>query len=220
MKIHPEGYSSIVKFFFFGFLFDTAIISVSHNNLIVIFIVACITAVTGFLIFNFFRHPDRQLISDENKVFSPADGKIVAIEKFVDNTYFNAERLQISIFMSLTDVHINWVPVSGKIVHKRYFPGKHMVAFNPKSSEENERAEIVVRTQTNKEILVRQVAGIMARRVVNYFSPEDQTNQFDEMGIIKFGSRLDVILPTDVKITVEMGQKVKAIETCLAEFSQ
>ncbi len=219
MKIHPEGYPSIVKFFFFGFLFDTAIISMSHNNIIAILIVAIITLIVGFLIFNFFHYPERQLIPDENKIFSPADGKVVAVEKFIDTAYFNTERLQISIFMSLTDVHINWVPISGKIVYKRYFPGKHMVAFNPKSSEENERAEIVIQTKTRKEILVRQVAGIMARRVVNYFSPEDETKQFDEIGIIKFGSRLDVILPTDVKVAVKLGQKVKAIETCLAEFS-
>lgn len=219
MKIHSEGYPSIVKFFFFGFLFDTAIISISHNNLYIILIVAGITTVIGILIFNFFRHPTRQAIPDKNKIFSPADGKIVAIEKIIDEAYFNAERLQISIFMSLTDVHINWVPISGKIIYKRYFPGKHMIAFNPKSSEKNERAEIVIQTPERKEILVRQVAGIMARRVINYFLHEDQTKQFDEMGIIKFGSRLDVIMPTDVKVSVKLGQKVKAIETCLAKFS-
>ncbi len=219
MKIHREGYPSIVKFFFFSLLFDTAIIAMSHNNTIVILIVAVITLIIGILIFNFFRHPKRQLVPNENKIFSPADGKVVTIEKLIDTAYFNDERLQISIFMSLTDVHINWVPISGKIVYKRYFPGKHMVAFNPKSSEKNERAEIVVRTKTGKEILVRQVAGIMARRVINYYSAEDEIKQFNEIGIIKFGSRLDVILPTDVNVTVKLGQKVKGIETCLAEFS-
>ena len=218
MKIHPQGYPSIVKFFFFGFLIDTAIISMSHNSPIAILIVGVFTLIIGFLIFNFFRIPNRKMIPDENMIFSPADGKIVAIEKFIDTAYFNSECLQISIFMSLTDVHINWVPVSGKIIYKRYFPGKHMVAFNPKSSEKNERAEIVIKTKNNKELLVRQVAGIMARRVVNYFSPEDEVNQFDEMGIIKFGSRLDVILPLEAKVSVKLGQKVSAIETCLAKI--
>jgi len=218
MKIHPQGYPSIVKFFFFGLLVDTAIISMSHNSLIAILIVGIFTLIIGFLIFNFFRVPNRKMIPDENMIFSPADGKIVAIEKFIDTAYFNSECLQISIFMSLTDVHINWVPVSGKIVYKRYFPGKHMVALNPKSSEKNERAEIVIKTKNNKEILVRQVAGIIARRVVNYFSPEDEINQFDELGIIKFGSRLDVILPLEAKVSVKLGQKVNAIETCLAKM--
>lgn len=218
MKVHPQGYPSIVKFFFFGFLIDTAIISISHNSLIAILIVGFFTLIIGLLIFNFFRVPGRKREPNENMVFSPADGKIVAIEKFIDTAYFNSERIIISIFMSLTDVHINWVPVSGKIVYKRYFPGKHLVAFNPKSSEKNERAEIVVKTKNNKEILVRQVAGIMARRVVNYFTVDDSVKQFDEMGIIKFGSRLDVILPLEAEVTVELGQKVSAIETCLAKM--
>ncbi len=218
MKIHPQGYPSIVKFFFFGFLIDTAIISMSHNNPIAILIVGLFTLIIGFLIFNFFRYPNRKMTPNENMIFSPADGKIVAIEKIFDTIYFNSERVQISIFMSLTDVHINWVPIAGKVVYKRYFPGKHLVAFNPKSSEKNERAEIVIKTKNNKEILVRQVAGIIARRVVNYLTVEDEVNQFDEMGIIKFGSRLDVILPLEAKVNVKLGQKVSAIETYLAKM--
>jgi len=218
MKIHPEGYSSIIKFFFFGFLFDTAVISLTHNNIIVILIVGIITLAIGSLIFNFFRTPERKKIQNDQIIFSPADGTIVTIEKIYDKVFFNAERIQISIFMSVTDVHINWAPVSGTIIYKRYFPGAHVVAFNPKSSEKNERSEIVIRTKNKQEILVRQVAGILARRVINYLLPEDNIKQFDEMGIIKFGSRLDVLLPIDAKILVNIGQKVKGIETALAEF--
>ncbi len=183
-----------------------------------IIILSVITFIVGFLIFNFFRVPERNKVFDANKVFSPADGKIVAIEKIYDEMYFFEERLHISIFMSPLDVHVNWCPISGEIVHKRHFPGRHLVAFNPKSSELNERAEIVIKNEEKTSIYVRQVAGIMARRVVNYLSPEDKVNQFGEFGIIKFGSRLDVLLPPTAKINVQLGQKVKGIETCLAEI--
>lgn len=219
MKIHPQGYHSIVLFFFFGFLIDTALIFISKNNLFFILILSVITFIIGFLIFNFFKVPERNKVPDINKIYAPADGKIVTIEKIYDELYFFDERIQVSIFMSPTNVHVNWLPMSGKIMSKRYHPGKHLLAFNPKSSDNNERAEIVIKNENHDAILVRQVAGIIARRVVNYLSPNDQLNQFDEFGIIKFGSRLDVLLPTDVNIKVHMGQKVKGIETCLAEFS-
>jgi phosphatidylserine decarboxylase len=220
MKIHREGYQSIVKFWIFALIVDTAIIYLFHNNLVVASIVTLFTLFLGIFLFNFFRIPQlRPRNHDDRTIYSPADGKIVTIEKIHDTEFFNAERLQISIFMSVKDVHINWIPIDGKIIFKKYYPGKHLVAFNPKSSLKNERASIVIETADKQQLLVRQVAGILARRVVNYINEGDTVSQFDEIGIIKFGSRVDLLLPPDVEVKVEIGQQVYAIEDAIATLA-
>jgi phosphatidylserine decarboxylase len=171
-----------------------------------------------FLIVRFFRYPDRTLTIDENAIYSPADGKIVIIEQKMEQKYFREERIQISIFMSVTNVHVNFYPVSGNIVMTDYFPGDKMVAWHPKSSDLNEHACVVVEDAKNRKILVKQIAGALARRIVCKAKKDEEVQQGNELGMIKFGSRVDISLPANARINVKMNQKVRAKETILAYF--
>ena len=216
-KIHREGYNFIIKFIFFALLFDVALIYAFHNNQIISVALISITLILLAILYNFFRIPRRMHRHNENHIYSPADGKIVAIEKIQDDKFFNGEANFISIFMNITDVHVNFSPISGNITRKEYYPDKHVVAFNPKSSEKNERACIVIENDDRK-IMVRQVAGFIARRIINNWKQGDKIRQFDELGMIKLGSRVDIITPNDIKLKVKLGQQVYANETILAEF--
>jgi len=170
------------------------------------------------LVLQFFRNPNREIIlTDDNIVYAPADGKIVTIEEVVENEYFNAKKLQVSIFMSPVNVHVNRNPVSGTVNYFRYHPGKYLVAWNPKSSTENERTTVVI-NNGEEEILLRQIAGFMAKRIVNYLDVGEEVEQGKDMGFIKFGSRVDLFLPLDTKIEVTLGQKVKGNKTILARL--
>ncbi|MEE9371822.1 MAG: phosphatidylserine decarboxylase family protein [Saprospiraceae bacterium] len=165
----------------------------------------------------FFRNPNREISEiNDSKIYAPADGKVVVIEKTLENEYFNDTKLMISIFMSPLNVHSNHHPVGGKVMYEKYHPGKYLVAWHPKSSTENERHTTVYKND-NSEVLIRQIAGAMARRIVNYVKVGDKVKQGGEVGFIKFGSRVDVYLPKDAKVNVKMGQKVSSRIDVIAE---
>lgn len=168
------------------------------------------------LIIQFFRNPKRTILADNNQVLSPVDGKVVVIEEVFDKEYFNEKRLQVSVFMSPINVHVTRYPVGGKVVYSKYHPGKYLVAWHPKSSEENERTTVVVKNKTFGEVLHRQIAGALAKRIVNYAEVGSKISQGSDSGFIKFGSRVDVLLPLDVKVNVKLNQKVKGGITILA----
>jgi len=170
------------------------------------------------LILQFFRNPTRTVHKTFNDILSPVDGKVVAIEEVMENEYFNAKRKQVSIFMSPLNVHVTRYPSSGSIKYSKYHPGKYLVAWHPKSSEENERTTVVLRTPKFGDILYRQVAGAVARRIVNYAEMGESVQQGDDSGFIKFGSRVDLFLPLDCEINVALNQKVKGAKTCIATF--
>jgi len=168
------------------------------------------------LILQFFRNPKRDFLTDDKVVLAPVDGKVVVIEEVFEPEYYNEKRLQVSIFMSPLNVHVTRYPAGGKIVYSKYHPGKYLVAWHPKSSEENERTTVVIRTKNFGDVLYRQIAGAMARRIVNYANQGDSVEQTADSGFIKFGSRVDVFLPADAKIHVTLDQKVKGGLTTIA----
>jgi phosphatidylserine decarboxylase len=169
------------------------------------------------IVLQFFRNPKRHTIPNENQIIAPVDGKVVVIEDVEESEYFKDKRKQISIFMSPLNVHVTRYPISGKVKYSKYHPGKYLVAWHPKSSTENERTTIVVENKTVGEILYRQVAGALARRIVNYAKKDAEIIQGTDAGFIKFGSRIDVFVPLDMKITVELDQVSKGGETVIAE---
>lgn len=169
------------------------------------------------LILQFFRNPKRHTKLNDQHVISPVDGKVVVIEEVFEKEYFNEKRLQVSVFMSPINVHITRYPVSGNVLFSKYHPGKYLVAWHPKASEENERTTIVVENPTYGKVLYRQIAGALAKRIVNYAKVDDKALQGADAGFIKFGSRVDLFLPLDTKIKVELNQKVRGGETVIAE---
>ena len=170
------------------------------------------------LVLQFFRNPRRVVkISDNNTVYAPADGKIVVIEETDEPEYFGDKRKQVSIFMSPTNVHVNRNPISSTVNYFRYHPGKYLVAWHPKSSSENERTTVVI-DNGEDEVLLRQIAGAMAKRIVNYLNEGDEVKQGADFGFIKFGSRVDLFLPLDAQIEVQIGQKVKGNKTILTRL--
>ncbi|MEX2595805.1 MAG: phosphatidylserine decarboxylase family protein [Salibacteraceae bacterium] len=171
-------------------------------------------------ILQFFRNPKRRSLQLEDVILAPADGKVVVIEDVDDPEYFDEKVTQISIFMSPINVHINWYPISGKIVYSKYHPGKYLVAWHPKSSTDNERHSIVIENPIYGKVLAKQIAGAMARRIVNYSKISEQVNQGAEMGFIKFGSRVDLLIPKNVKIEVSLDQKTIGGQTILATFNK
>lgn len=170
------------------------------------------------LIAQFFRNPKRPFIQKDSQVLSPVDGKVVVIEEVFEKEYFNEKRLQISVFMSPLNVHVTRYPVTGNVVLSKYHPGKFLVAWHPKSSEENERTTVVVRSKEFGDVLHRQIAGALAKRIVNYAKEGDAVSQTDDSGFIKFGSRVDVFLPLNTKVHVSLNQMVKGGITTLAEI--
>lgn len=171
-----------------------------------------------FFILFFFRMPSRNLDPDPGLIYAPADGKVVVIEETLENEYFKDTRLQISIFMSPFNMHSNKYPVSGQIKYVNYHPGHYLVAWHPKSSELNERSSIVIETESGAEILVRQIAGAVARRIVTYAKQDQKVTQGEELGFIKFGSRVDIFLPVGTEIEVPILQLVKANKSIIAKI--
>jgi len=169
------------------------------------------------LILQFFRNPKRDFLLDPDKVLSPVDGKVVVIEEVFEKEYFNEKRLQVSVFMSPINVHVTRYPVGGTIAYSKYHPGKYLVAWHPKASEENERTTVVVKNNTFGDVLYRQIAGAMAKRIVNYAVVNQEVTQAADSGFIKFGSRVDVFLPLDAKIKVTLNQKVTGGISIIAE---
>ncbi len=170
------------------------------------------------IILQFFRNPKRNTTINPNHIIAPADGKVVVIEDTEESEYFKGMRKQISIFMSPFNVHVNRNPVTGTVSFFKYHPGKYLMAWDPKSSTENERTTVVVKTQNGTEVLFRQIAGFLARRIVWYVKENQPVVQGKEFGFIKFGSRVDVFVPLDAKINVKIGEKVSGGETVIAEF--
>jgi phosphatidylserine decarboxylase len=173
----------------------------------------------AFMIFilRFFRNPRRTASFAAGAVYAPADGKVVVVEKTTEEEYFKDPRIQVSIFMSVWNVHINWFPCPGRLSYYKYHPGKYLVARHPKSSTENERNTLVIKTDKGDEILIRQIAGAVARRIISYAQKNKTVSAGDEMGFIRFGSRVDIFLPIGSKIHVKPGDKVKGLNSLLAE---
>lgn len=168
------------------------------------------------LVLNFFRNPKRVTVLNDKDIIAPVDGKVVVIEEVVENEYFKDKRRQISIFMSPLNVHVTRYPISGEVLYSKYHPGKYLVAWHPKSSEENERTTIVVENQTVGPILYRQIAGAVARRIVNYAKVNQEVVQGQDAGFIKFGSRIDIFIPVDMKVHVSLDQIAKGGKTVIA----
>jgi len=167
-------------------------------------------------ILQFFRNPTRKVAKNFDEILAPVDGKVVVIEEVEETEFFNDRRRQVSIFMSPTNVHVTRYPASGSVKYSKYHPGKYLVAWHPKSSTENERTTVVIRTPKFGDILYRQIAGAMARRIVNYAEQGESVQQGEDAGFIKFGSRVDLFLPLDCAVTVKLNQKVVGAKTCIA----
>jgi phosphatidylserine decarboxylase len=170
------------------------------------------------LILQFFRNPKRNTQIDDAHVVSPVDGKIVVIEEVQESEYFKDKRLQVSVFMSPINVHVTRYPVGGKVLFSKYHPGKYLVAWHPKSSEKNERTTVVVENSKFGKVLYRQIAGFLARRIVNYAKKDQNVSQGNDAGFIKFGSRVDLFLPLGTKLDIKLNQKVRGGETVIAKL--
>jgi phosphatidylserine decarboxylase len=216
MTIHKEGYKSIlISAILFAVINLASFYFLSFYYAWLTWLIFILTLGLLLFIISVFRVPRRQLMLGSNLVICPADGKVVVIEEVYDEEYFKDKRLQVSIFMSPANVHQNRNPVTGEVVYNQYHKGKYLVAWHPKSSTENERHSVVIR-HPKGEILVKQIAGALAKRIVNYLSVGQKVEQCAEMGFIKFGSRVDVLLPLDAKVNVQFNQVVKGGVTVLA----
>lgn len=216
MNIHKEGYRTIaIAVLLFGAINIGFFYFFSAEMPFLSWVVFGVSLVVLLFIISFFRSPKRAFIVAHHQVICPADGKVVVIEETVEPEYFKDKRLQVSIFMSPANVHINRIPMSGKVQYSQYHKGKYLVAWNPKSSTENERHSVVIKSDS-AEILVKQIAGAMAKRIVNYLKVGESVLQGTEMGFIKFGSRVDVLLPVGTELNVSLNQKVKGGVTVLA----
>ncbi len=207
MKFHKEGYTSLIIVIVTGIVLIW--FSNFFGNKLLIYLSYIISLFLIIVVIQFFRNPIRILKLEENSIISPADGKVVVIENVFEPEYLKTNCIQISIFMSPTNVHINRNPVSGIVSFFKYHPGKFLVAWHPKSSTENERTTIAIKTAKGEEILMRQIAGALARRIVWYCKENDVVKQTNEFGFIKFGSRVDLYLPLTSKINVQLNQIVK-----------
>ncbi len=222
MKINKEGYKIIAVsgiccaalwalIYYMLLAQESGLLLTLSTVLLVIF---------WFFIVSFFREPRRVKIHDADLVFSPCDGRVVVTEPVREDEYFGGEeRLQVSIFMSVTNIHINWFPVGGIVKYFKYHPGRFLIAWHPKSSIENERTTTVIETACGKEVLFRQIAGFVARRIVWYSKVGQQVAQNDKCGFIKFGSRIDILLPKDAKLLVEIGDHVVGTQTPIARIN-
>jgi phosphatidylserine decarboxylase len=220
MTIHREGYKIIgISAFIFVLINILSFYFFADYAEWLSYIILFLSLATFLLIIYFFRIPKREHTFSETKIVAPADGKVVVIEQINDTEYFHDSRIQISIFMSPLNVHVNRVPVDGTVIYNHYHKGKYFVAWHPKSSLLNERHSIVLQNSIGT-ILVKQIAGALAKRIVNYAQPGKIFKQGEEFGFIKFGSRVDVLLPLDANIEVQLGQVVKSGVTIIASFNQ
>jgi phosphatidylserine decarboxylase len=219
MTVHEEG-TGILLMLFTVFFVANVTLYYTVGKVFLFYVVLFLTAALFFLVLNFFRSPFRRYPYDsEGLVIAAADGRIVAIEEVMENEIFHEKRIQISIFMSAFNVHANWFPVNGIVRHVSHTDGRFRAAYLPKSSTENERSAVVITTRRGEDILVRQIAGAMARRIVTYAREGDSCHVDEHLGFIKFGSRVDVFLPLDAEILVEMDQAVTGNQTPIARLS-
>lgn len=218
IRLHREGTHILITGAVLLFLFNVAVFYTFHSR-IPFYVSVGITSVIYLLAVNFFRCPPRTFEGNtEGVVVAPADGKIVVIEEVEENEYFHDRRLMVSIFMNIINVHANWIPVDGRVIMARHHDGNYHCAWLPKASIENERSTVVIRTPQGIDILTRQIAGAVARRVVTYLQEGEEYEIDEHMGFIKFGSRVDVYLPLGTEVCVEMGQKTTGNETILARL--
>jgi len=213
---HKEGFKIIaVTFLIFAALSILVHFKIENDILQKVLFLVLLTLVV--LILQFFRNPKRNFILNPEQVLSPVDGKVVVIEEVYEKEYFKDKRLQVSVFMSPLNVHVTRYPAGGNIVYSKYHPGKFLVAWHPKSSEENERTTVVVKSEAFGEVLHRQIAGALAKRIVNYATTGQEVSQSSDSGFIKFGSRVDIFLPLGTKINVKLNQKVVGGITVVAQ---
>ncbi len=215
MLIHREGYKIILVTLLLLAGLNLMVQYFVGDQHIVFKLVLSLSLIFFILIVQFFRNPFRNTIINENHVIAPADGKVVVIEEVEENEYFKDKRRQVSIFMSPVNVHVNRNPIAGVVKYAKYHPGKYLVAWHPKSSTENERTTVVI-ANSKAEVLFRQVAGALAKRIVYYVKEGELVKQGAEMGFIKFGSRIDLYLPLSAKIDVQLQQKTRGGETVVA----
>lgn len=214
IRIHREGVR-ILAGTFFSLVLINVLLYQFLGMTIITQIVMILSIIVYLLVLQFFRNPKRNIVLDENTVIAPADGKVVVIENVVEEEYFKDTRMQVSIFMSPINVHVNRYPIGGRIAFAKYHPGKYLVAWHPKSSTLNERTTVVVENETMGPVLYRQIAGALARRIVMYPKEGMMVQQGADSGFIKFGSRLDIFLPADTVVDVKMGDVVKGGETII-----
>ncbi len=218
MTIHKEGYTSIALTVLVIFILN-AFVDYKFADLVVLrWFVYILSFALFVIVLQFFRNPSRNFVKNDAVVISPADGKVVVIEETEEGEYFKDRRLQVSIFMSPINVHINRYPISGSVKFFKYHPGKYLAAWNPKSSTENERTTTVVEHANGTPVLFRQIAGALARRIVWYVKEGDQAAQTEQFGFIKFGSRVDLFFPIGTNVKVELGQVVKGGITEIADI--
>lgn len=212
---HKEGYKIILITTFIvgiGILAADKLIGITWVSKLI----SIALLVFYILILQFFRNPKRNTIKNKNHIIAPVDGKVVVIEEVFEKEYFKDQRIQVSIFMSPLNVHVTRYPISGKILFSKYHPGKYLVAWHPKASEENERTTVVIENNTVGKILYRQIAGALAKRIVNYAKTNNKAEQGTDAGFIKFGSRVDLFLPLNAKINVKLNEKVRGGEQIIA----
>lgn len=216
MRLHQEGFRSILVFFFIlaALLWGLSLFVPDW----LFWTLAIIAVIFWGLIISFFRHPKREIPQTHaDWVYAPADGKVVVVEETEESEYLKDRRIQVSIFMSPLNIHVNRIPISGKVTYVKYHPGKYLVAWHPKSSSLNERTSIVIQTQKDS-LLIRQIAGAVARRIRTYAQEGKEVQQGQELGFIKFGSRVDIFLPLDAQIKVRVGDKVQGNRNVLAHL--
>jgi phosphatidylserine decarboxylase len=219
MKIHKEGVGTIIVSLFIVLLINIPLFFYGHFNLWINLIVLITTLVLLAIVIRFFREPNRRLTFDENAIVSGADGTVVAIEEVMEERFLNEKRIQVSVFMSLSNVHINWFPVSGKVIKDDYYSGRYLIARNPKSSFLNEHTTVIIQPEGRSEsVLIRQIAGFVARRIICYATEGLDAKQSTQLGFIKFGSRVDILLPLNTEVLVKINEKVKGGITRIARF--
>ncbi|WP_455499522.1 MULTISPECIES: phosphatidylserine decarboxylase family protein [Butyricimonas] len=219
MKIHKAGHILLFKAFAF-FAFINVLVYAFIPNIIVFRAVLIVSGILYLLMVNFFRFPNRHIVVKDNTILAPADGKIVVVEETFEPEYLKKQCIQVSIFMNIFNVHINWFPINGIIKFFKYHQGRYMAAYLPKSSTENERTTIAIEATNGQEIVMRQIAGAMAKRIVSYAPVGGKARQNEHAGFIKFGSRVDLYLPLGTKIDVKLGQKVTGSQTLIGTFQE
>jgi phosphatidylserine decarboxylase len=220
MKLHREGFSILLISLFISIAIGITNYLLFSSECLWLFIsIEALNFVLLILIVQFFRIPKRHKHYESDQIVCPADGEVVVIEETLETEYFNDKRIQISIFMSPLNVHANYYPVNGTVCYQKYHPGKFLVAWHPKSSTENERTSMVIKTADGSEILVRQIAGAMARRICYYNEIGSVAKQGEEFGFIKFGSRIDVFLPLNTTLSIEIGEKVQGKLSILGKLN-
>lgn len=215
--IHKEGTPTIILSTIFIVTLNGIIFFLGGNDIVKIFgyVFSAFLLIT---VLQFFRNPSRKISLNDKNIISPADGKVVVIEEVFEEEYFHDKRIQVSVFMSPVNVHVNRYPIGGNISYYRYHPGKYLVAWHPKSSTENERTTVVVKNEKGNEILFRQIAGALARRIVFYGKEKETVKQGNQCGFIKFGSRVDILFPLGTKINVKLNEMVQGGTSILAEI--